>query len=351
LIAGSIAMNDRVSLGPPLRRDIVVIGASAGGVRALCKLVALLPEDFPAAILVVLHIGAHSSNLPTLLSIAGRLPARHAEQGDVVRAGEILVAPPDHHLLFSDGAATLTRNAREHHTRPAVDPLFRSAAVGAGARVIGVVLTGRLDDGSAGLQAIKASGGLAVVQDPADCEEPSMPQHALESVEVDLCLPLAGIAAALVERAGETVTPANPPPPQLVREHAISMMEGNAMEPLSSIAKPSNFACPDCHGGLWEIGGSAPPRYRCHTGHAFSLRSLQEVHAVATEDALWSAIRALIEKEALLRKVAALDRSAGDAARAASCEAEAAQIAAQAAVLRQLVETTGVRNRQPPVAA
>lgn len=320
------------------RRDIVVIGASAGGVQALRKLAAALPGDFAAAVCVVLHVGTFRSSLPKLLEAAGPLPAAHAGDGNVLRHGRILVALPDHHLLIEGDAVRLTRGPKEHHTRPAVDPLFRSAALGHGPRVIGVLLTGGLDDGSAGLRAIKQCGGLAVVQDPADAEDPGMPAAALQSVAVDHCVPLSGLApllAALVHQPTEAPVPT---PPKLMHEHLASLGGEKVMDELTQVGVPSTLTCPDCKGTLWEISGSRPPRYRCHTGHAFSLRTLAAAQQEATENALWSAVRALQEKELLLHRIAALDRSAGDEAHACQVESEAEQLRQQADTLRALVE-------------
>jgi two-component system chemotaxis response regulator CheB len=321
------------------RRDIVVVGASTGGVRALRVLAAGLPADFAAAVCVVLHVGAFRSSLPELLAAVSALPAAHAAPGDALRPGRILVAPPDHHLLLQDGAVLLTRGPKEHHTRPAVDPLFRSAALSHGPRVIGVLLTGALDDGTAGLQAIKDCGGLAVVQDPATAEEPGMPRSALQAVEVDHCVPLERMAPLLVELVQRAAPMPGPvPPPRLVREHLAGLGSENAMDELRQLGAPSTLVCPDCKGTLWEIGGADPPRYRCHTGHAFSLRTLAAAQQETTENALWSAVRALQEKELLLRKIAVLDRCAGDETHARQAEAEAKELLAQTDTLRRLVE-------------
>ena len=178
---------------------IVVIGASAGGVEALGFLAAALPDDFAAAVLVVLHVGAHNSVLPWLLNQRGPLPACHPRDGDPIRPGHIYVAPPDHHLLVEPGRVRLVRGPRENWARPAVDPLFRSAARAYGPGVVGVILTGGLNDGTAGLFEIKRRGGLAVVQDPADAISPGMPRSALRHVVVDHCLPLRNIPALLAE--------------------------------------------------------------------------------------------------------------------------------------------------------
>jgi two-component system chemotaxis response regulator CheB len=181
------------------RRDIVVIGASAGGVRALCRLAADLPAEFPAAMLVVQHIGPNRSVLPELLTSAGPNTAQHARNGERIRQGHFAVAPSDHHLLVLGEAIRLTRGPKENFSRPAIDTLFRSAASEHGPRVIGVVLTGNLCDGTAGLQAIKRHGGLAVVQDPLTAFAPSMPANALGQGPIDYCLPLERIGQKLFE--------------------------------------------------------------------------------------------------------------------------------------------------------
>lgn len=180
----------------------IVVGASAGGVSALVDLAATLPADLPAVVGVVLHVGSQHSILPELLSAHGPLRAVHPRHGERLVPGRIFVAPPDHHMLFTPDGVQLTRGPRENHSRPAIDPLFRSAALHWRDRAIGVVLTGDLDDGTAGLAAIKDCGGTAIVQDPATAFEPSMPASALAHVAVDGCLPLAAIGPALAQLVG-----------------------------------------------------------------------------------------------------------------------------------------------------
>lgn len=251
----------------------IVIGASSGGVAALLELAAALPAALNAVIGVVLHVGSRASIMPELLSRRAPWPALHPRDGQPLEPGKIFVAPPDHHMLFTQGAIRLSRGPRENHARPAVDPLFRSAALEWRERTIGVVLTGALDDGTAGLAAVKACGGLAIVQDPATALEPSMPSSALAHVAVDHCLPLADIAPALARLVHEHREPA-PPAPDVLREHAI--FEGKQpMENLAAAGTPSALTCPDCGGGLWEINDAKPLRYRCHTGHGFSALSLE----------------------------------------------------------------------------
>jgi two-component system chemotaxis response regulator CheB len=288
-------------------KQLVAIGASAGGVSALSALAARLPPDFAAPLLVVLHIGAHRSLLADILGGAGPLPAEEARQGQRIEAGRIYVAAPDRHLLVVDDTLHLSRGAKEHHTRPAIDPLFLSAALARGTRAIGVILTGRLDDGTAGLQAIKACGGTAVVQDPADAEVPDMPASALRDVEVDHCVPLAEMPHLLTSLASRRVedVAGRPPPAPLVHEQALFLAEGDPMEHLGQLGAPSAYACPECHGVLWEVSGTRPRRFRCHTGHAFSVRTLQDTLAGAADESLWVARRALQERLLLLREMAA----------------------------------------------
>ena len=287
--------------------QLVVIGASAGGVRALSALAERLPPDFPAPVLVVLHIGAHRSILAEILDRAGPLSAEQARHGQHIDAGRIYVAAPDHHLLVIDDTLHLSRGAKEHHARPAIDPLFLSAALARGRRAIGVLLTGRLDDGTAGLQAIKACGGTAVVQDPADAEVPDMPASALRHVEIDHSVPLADMPHLLTSLASRPLdaSASRAPPEPLVHEQALFLAKGDPMEHLAKLGSPSPYTCPDCHGGLWEVTGARPRRFRCHTGHAFSVRTLQQTMADAADESLWNARRALQERLLLLRDMGA----------------------------------------------
>lgn len=319
-------------------RDVIVIGASAGGVAALMELCKGLPADLPAAVFIVIHIGANESRLPELLAANGTLPAVHAADGDTPQRGRIYVAPPDHHLLLEGGVIRLTHGPKEHHTRPAVDPLFRSAALNFGLRTVGVILSGHLDDGTAGLQAIKDCGGVAVVQDPAEAEAPGMPSSALDNVAVDHCVRLDALATTLNLLSRQAVqSQAVSVPARLVREHLASISEGQVMEKLQAIGQPSSLVCPECSGTLWEIKDAVPARFRCHTGHAYSLQSLSYHRANQVEAALWSAVRALQDREVLVRKLAEACREAGAEKEAAYHDAEAERVAAQALLIQQLV--------------
>jgi two-component system chemotaxis response regulator CheB len=322
---------------PNGKRNIIVIGASAGGVNALQRLAADLPAQFPAAVLVVLHIGANKSLLPQLLAAAGPNSAAHAQDGEKLRAGHLAVAPPDRHLLVNNGHLSLARGPKENFARPAIDPLFRSAALAYGPRVIGVVLTGNLDDGTAGLQAVKDCGGLTVVEDPSTAFASSMPASALEYVQVDYRVPIESLGRKLVELVSQPSTAAKAPPPALRHDHAPQAGTVNAMDDLKAIGTPSAIVCPECGGGLWEIAKAHPARFRCHTGHGYTLRALEYAMNEATEDTLWSAVRALQERAVVKRRVAEANRQLHNATEAYADDERAHLDESQAAELRRLI--------------
>jgi two-component system, chemotaxis family, protein-glutamate methylesterase/glutaminase len=256
--------------------DIVVVGASAGGVEALVELARSLPPDLPAAVFVVLHVpSTGTSALPDILGRHGRLPAAHAKDGEPIEPGRIYVAPPDHHLLLRTGHVHLARGPRENGHRPAVDSLFRSAAREYAARVIGVVLSGALDDGTAGLAAVRARGGPTVVQEPADALFAGMPGSAIEQVGVDHVLPAAAMGPLLARLTLEPAAAAAPQPAPDGMKVEVAV-EGFSLEAMEGghPGTPSGFSCPDCNGVLWEIQDGQLQRFRCRVGHAWSPESL-----------------------------------------------------------------------------
>jgi two-component system chemotaxis response regulator CheB len=319
----------------PARAPFIFIGASSGGVYAMLDLVAALPAGFPAPIFFVQHIGARPSELAQLLNRRGPNPAVQAREGDVPVAGTIYVAPPDHHMLLEGGVVRLNRGPKEHHARPAIDPLFRSAALSCGPAAIGVVLTGGLDDGSAGLRAIKDCGGIAVVQDPEDAHEPSMPRAALDAVEPDHVVALAELPALLQRLAVPRPVDLRFEVPDVLRRESAVALGEHAVENLKAIAQPSIFSCPDCGGVLFELDDKRLVRYRCHTGHAFSLRTLAATQEQVADAALWSGLRALQEKENILRRLAHMHESAVVGS-GAGCLREADELSVVAATLRKL---------------
>ena len=288
-------------------RDIITIGASAGGVETLRGLVSLLPAELPAALFVVLHIPQNvPSLLPALLQRAGSLPARHPADNTPIENGWIYVAPPNRHMLLEPGRVRIIHGPKENRHRPAVDPLFRSAAWAYRSRVVGVVLSGNLDDGTAGLSAIKACGGTAVVQDPAEALSSDMPFNALRNVAVDHQLTIKQIAELLTDLANRTTADApDHVSPTIQTEVEFIKMTKEAEDMSQLGGNRTAFACPSCHGALWELQNSNLTRYRCHTGHAFSPESLLAEQSDAIEQALYSALRALQEKGIALRRLAA----------------------------------------------
>ena len=291
-------------------RDLIVIGASAGGVEALTAVVSDLPADLPAAVLIVLHTNPHApSHLPAILRRASALPAFHPEDCELIRPGRVLVAPPDRHLAVEDSRVRVSRGATENGHRPAVDVLFRTAAKSYGPRVVGVVLTGNLDDGAAGLAMVKRCGGFAVVQDPEEADFPGMPANALLQTAADEVAPLAAIGPLLAGLAGSPL-PASAVPPAAPEE------AGEPLEPGRPVGvpppgAPSGYTCPSCGGALWERPDEGPMHFRCRTGHAFSVESLLALQSSALETALWEALRSLEENAALARRLQQRLRNAG----------------------------------------
>ena len=299
---------------PP--RRIIVIGASAGGVEALTQVMRSIPADIDAALFVTIHFPATSvSALPRILDRAGALSAVHATDAEKIETGKIYVAPPDNHLLIFHDQMRLYRGPRENGNRPAIDPMFRSAAVAYGPRVVGVVLSGSLDDGTSGLLAIKRRGGVAIAQNPDGAVFPSMPQSAIDHVAVDYVVKLEHLAALLFELAKE---------PTRQEEHmplddAEKDVEYSEID-LSRIENPADhpgvlapFGCPDCGGTLWELREGELVRFRCRVGHAWTSDALLARQTETLDAALWTALRALEESASLNEQLADRARRRGNA--------------------------------------
>jgi two-component system, chemotaxis family, protein-glutamate methylesterase/glutaminase len=325
-------------------RDVVAVGASAGGVESLRALVGGLPPDYPGTVLVVLHVPRDApSALPRILDRSGPLPAAAATDGEPLVGGRVYVAPNDVHMLVIDEQIRLTRGPAENGHRPAVDPLFRSVARAFGRRAVGVVLSGSRDDGAAGLHSIAARGGATLVQDPADALYPWMPRAALAHLTPDHVAPAAKLGALI---AGITAMDlpdraADPPgfdnDPLLDAEVAMSGLVAVTADDLHAPA--AGYGCPSCGGSLFQIEDRPVPRYRCRVGHAWSPESLLDEQAVALEGALWMALRALEEKSALSRRMAATRQrhtASGDRFRDMADDAEAA-----GAAIRRLIAQLG----------
>lgn len=297
----------------------MVIGGSAGGIEALQTIVKDLPQNFPCSVFITIHIPAdYPTMLDALLSRWGRVPAVQPLDGFPIQVGRIYVARPDHHMTLEDGHVRMLRGPRENRHRPAIDPLFRTAAREYGSRVIGVILSGLFDDGSAGLYAVKERGGIAIVQNPQDAVQDQMPLRAIEYAKPQYVLPTPEIAPKLIElvnsepgktemqkHAGNGKSKANGKNGKNGSQGVTKPEENLTVSyPEESEGSPSVFACPECHGVLWELKDKEAVRFRCRVGHSYGVDSLRKELSAASEGALWAAMRALEEKAAMQRRVA-----------------------------------------------
>lgn len=338
------------------RHDVVVIGGSAGSLRPLTDIVAQLPAAFDASVLIVIHTAATADGaLPHILSRATALAVAFGRDGERLQPGRIYVAPPDCHLIVADDSVRVVHGPRENGFRPAIDPLFRTAARQFGPRVIGVVLSGALSDGTYGLMLVKQHGGVAIVQDPEDADIESMPRNALTAIEADYVLPAAEIAAALTRliqdqtadaprHRGLTMPRSDDLEPQLQTTNTqVSEMEGR-------FGAASALTCPDCGGALWEVQEGRVLRYQCHVGHQFAPDSLDAKQRDAVDSALWSAVRVLEEHVELKTRMARRAAENGLDAVAQGFAQGAHDADVQAQRIRSLLFTANVAAN-PPAAA
>lgn len=294
-----------------MARDLVVIGGSAGALEPLSNVLQGLGSDFDGAILVALHTSADSSGaLPEILSRATSLPVAYARDGETIERGRVYLAPPDHHLRVQVGRVSVMQGPRENGFRPAIDPLFRSAALNYGSRVIGIVLSGAMDDGTFGLSAIKEAGGLAIVQHPYEATTPSMPLSAIQNVEVDYIVRAREITQILHREISSEeepiagLTPSAQAVPDETELRDVALNGTNPDELSITQGPPSIYSCPECGGALWEVHQGKNFRFRCHTGHGFTAESLLSEQKARLEHALWTAVRVLQERSALHRQLA-----------------------------------------------
>jgi two-component system, chemotaxis family, protein-glutamate methylesterase/glutaminase len=323
-----------------VRRDLIVIGASAGGVEALTTLFKLLPEDLAASALVVIHISPGATGrLPQIIRRVSNLQIKYAESGEMPENGKIFVAPPNNHLYVQDSKLLLSNAPRVNGVRPAIDVLFRSAAEAYGSRVIGIILSGMLSDGAEGLMAIKAAGGIAIVQDPDEAAFAGMPNRAIQKVPVDHILPIHEIASQVIEyteksmqteisSGGMAMAPGKNSDYEILKadREGFELAEGNELRTL--------IACPDCGGVLWELDINGIRHYRCHIGHGFSEESLVHLQADYLETALWTAVRVLDERSMLAKRLA----SRAAQKKAARSEEQFQSMAREADRARRVIE-------------
>ncbi|BEL05577.1 chemotaxis protein CheB [Actinoplanes sichuanensis] len=317
------------------RRDVVVIGGSAGSHKPLAQTLARLPSDLPAVVLVVLHVapGARST-LADSLARSCALPVLPAVDGTRLEPGRVHVAVPDRHLLVDDDVIRLSDGPRQNRVRPAVDALFRSAARWCGPRLVGVILSGSLDDGAAGLAAITATGGIALVQDPTEARFPGMPTAALRVVPDAATLPAIDLADAIVEVAGKPITAGAGPPTPLVWETDM-LAYGTSNTP--DRGPPVVLGCPECSGGMYAVRTGRAAHYVCHVGHSYSPQSLSAVRDDSIEAAVWTAVSALQEKVMILEELVEQAQTAGDPTAADDFRTEAGRAARAADGLREYV--------------
>jgi two-component system, chemotaxis family, protein-glutamate methylesterase/glutaminase len=317
------------------RRDIIAIGGSAGGLQALLELLATIPSDLQAAIFVVVHTAPEGAGLlPDILSRSGVWAAAYAKDAERIELRRIYVAPPDHHLLVKRDHVRVVHGPRENRFRPAVDPLFRTAARAYGARVIGIVLSGSLDDGTHGLELIKRHGGVGIAQDPEEALMPGMPLSAIQKVEVDHILPARLIGIKLVTLVRQQVEDLRPPVPEskdVTEGRQDNMQTGHVPGP------PSPFVCPECGGALWELEEGKLLRFRCHVGHGYTADALFADQGEHLEQTLWSALRALEEQAALRRRMAQHAEHIGRLDAARQFEVEAKDSERRAGTMRRML--------------
>jgi two-component system chemotaxis response regulator CheB len=319
-------------------RDILAIGTSAGGCEALCFLASKLPADLPASVLVVIHLPSQfRSTLDSILSKAGPLTASFVKDGEKLEKGRIYIGPPESHLLVDGDRLRLGRGPRENNARPAIDPLFRSSGLCCGVRAVGVVLTGTLGDGAAGLKALKQCGGVTVVQDPSDAAFPEMPATALSRSKPDHVVGIREMPPLLETLVRQPAGVPVPVPENIKYEVEIARSGRTGMGTMDSIGQRSLLACPDCHGIMWEINEADLVRYRCHVGHAYTA----ELMSIALDDnlrrALGSALRALDERIALAERLRKQESQAGRARMADSWERKAREFEQEANVIRHSI--------------
>ena len=328
---------------------VITIGTSAGGVQALKTIIKKLPQDFSASIYIVQHLSNEApSNLTSVLAKASQLPITFARDGESIEPSHIYLAPPDYHLVLELGRIKVIRGPRENRMRPAIDPLFRTAAVAYRSYATGVILTGMLDDGTAGLQAIKACGGMAIVQDPNDADYSSMPESAIANTEVDWVVPLSDIPNLLIERVKQTPPIVKEIPLDLQLEAPITLKAITEPPTMKQIGEPVAHSCPSCGGPLWQLGKNDEAngknkhsllRYRCHVGHAFTSRTLIEEQSEATEKALWIALRTLEERGRLLKNMSARYAKNGSTALAKIHQERSVEALEHSALIRDLIHS------------
>ncbi len=341
----------------PPGRNVIVVGASAGGLQPLRALLRELPADLPAAVFVVLHIPmTGNSVLPSILDRAGPLPAAAARDGERITPGRVYVAPPDQHLLIIGDDVRLSRGPRQNGVRPAADPLFRSAALYDGPGVIGVVLSGALDDAALGSATVERLGGRVIVQDPEEADYDSMPRNAIAVTRRPLIAGARDLAARvveLIELAGneQDADAADAPGPDEELAAEIGGLLDGAIETDTRTRRYSELTCPECGGPLYVKRGEHSETYDCLVGHRYSPQSLAEEHGAGVERALWLAIRSLEERGRLTVRLAQGARERGHQLTASRFDQAALEARRSANILREAAASMAARVPAEPTEA
>jgi two-component system chemotaxis response regulator CheB len=323
-------------------RDIVAIGSSLGGVAAVGQLLAALPADFPAAILIVLHVGASGKNLlADIYHAQSKLPVHTAKEGERVTRGCVYLAPADHHLLVIDETIRLGRGPRENMSRPAIDPTLRSIGLCYGSRAIGVILTGLLNDGAAGLADLKRCGGTTVVQNPRDALAADMPLGALAASEVDYRAGLSELPELLGTLVKQPADSNPPSVPDIALEVQIALGSTVDADVIRRVADPTTYSCPSCGGVMSEMRQRPPLRFRCQVGHAFTGETLMACKEGSLDEAMRIALRVLDERAHLTAQMAHDARSNGRSAAARSYDSTAEHARTSAQSIREAMIKPG----------
>jgi two-component system, chemotaxis family, protein-glutamate methylesterase/glutaminase len=323
-------------------RKMIAVGGSLGGIDAAKQLFAALPKDFPAAVFTTIHVGASGLNaIAEVLGSGSTIPVKTAVDGESVQVGQIYVAPADHHLLVLQNVVRLGRGPRENMARPAIDPMLRSVGISCGGSAIGVVLSGQLNDGAAGLADLKRCGGLAVVQNPSDAEAGDMPLAALNAVDVDYRAPAADLGALLMRLVEESAGPPIAPPAEIRLEVDIALGRPVGTEATATIATPVPLTCPQCSGVLSEIKRGPPLRFRCQVGHAFTAEALEAERESTIDEAIRVSLRIIEERAVLMEKMAQDARRSGRTGVVPDYERRGHEYRAHADTLRRALLSCG----------
>lgn len=320
-------------------KRVIVIGASAGGLRAVAELLSHVSPGLDAAIFVVLHVSRNSMGniLVQHLQRDTKFKVSLATDGQSIEKGYVYIAPPDYHLILKQGTMKVIKGPHENRWRPSIDVLFRSAAAAYDSHVVGIVLTGMLDDGTSGMSAIKRSGGICIVQEPAEAEFEDMPVNVLNNVEVDYRVPIADMGYVLDDVFAKPHQTDTTIPEDVKIEASITERLVSGMEELQKIADRSNYTCPDCGGGLYKIKNDVVHRYRCYTGHVYTEKTLLEKQSEGLEESLWISVRMLEERKNLLQMMAHHDQEVGQESDAADKRHKADEIAVHIERIKKLM--------------